>query len=158
MKKKKPDRVSPSYQQAKRIGIVFSFENESFHEEVLNLVERIMNDGKSVETLTFIPKKQKNEEYDRPFFTDQDFSTKGKWKSENVMSFKATDFDYLISADLEINKFIRNILASSKAKCRVGHHAEEDEAYFELMINYSGRNTKEYLNQVYHYLTQMKNG
>jgi len=159
LKRNDTDRLSEPYEKAKHIGIVYTFSNDQQRHEVMKLVEKIVADGKSVQTLTFIPKSKKIEEFSLPSFTESDFSSKGKWKSEGVIDFRATVFDYLISTDQEINKYIRNILASSKAKCRVGSYSEAHEAYFELMINHSDNSDfAEFLHQIYHYIIQMKNG
>ena len=158
LKRNKTERDSESYANAKRIGLVYSYVNDGQHHQVDGLRQKLVADGKSVETLVFTPRALKLDDFHEPCFTELDYSSKGKWKKDHVVAFKTTAFDYLICLDEEINKYIRNILASSKAKCRVGGYAEGNEAFFEFMINQRDMTYAQYLEQLYHYITQLKNG
>lgn len=158
LKKHRARRGGPDYHQAKRIGIVYSHGQSGQPRRVMDLVKKLVRDGKSVDLLAYIPKKLKKDDYEWPSFSEGDLTSKGRWKNDQVLDFRSNDFDYLISTDLKINKFIRNILASSNAKCRVGRYFQGDEAYFELMINHSDQGTHDFHHEIYHYLTQIKHG
>ena len=64
-------------------------------------------------------------------------------------------FDYLFYIDNEPNPLIINLLAKSKAKCRVGRYADDIEPYFELMIE-SKDGVKGLIDSMYKYTTLLK--
>lgn len=158
LRRNKAIRIADGYRNAKSIGVLHGILNDKQASLVNDFNDRIKGDGKKVKELTFVGKMKKEDSYDFNHFAQNDLSTNGKWKKQEVIDFQKEPFDYLISLDWETNKFTRSILASSKAKCRVGHFEENNSEYFELMINHSDDNFQDYLDQVYHYLTSMRNG
>ncbi len=151
-------RISDGYQNARKIGLIYSQCEPERLEVIDDLIDKIKTSGKHVETMTYVPKVKKTETFDFPFFTENDFLPSGKWKKKEVENFKHEDFDYLISMDTQTNKYTRNILAASKAKCRVGKYEEGFDQYFELMIDHSENNFEAYADQLFHYLKNVRNG
>lgn len=151
-------RIADGYESASRIGVIYSYSDEAPLDSIGDFIKRIERDGKEVSTMSFISKAPKDESHDFAFFTERDLSANGKWKNEDVLVFVKEPFDYLISLDQENNKFFKHVLAASKAKCRVGCFEEDNSKYFELMINHGEDDYEAFLGQVYHYLTNMRNG
>jgi len=156
--KKDTLRGSDAYQSAKYFGVIYTRSNNAQFAEVNDFLASLEEDGKEVKTLAYIPKLEKGETPSFSHFTDKDFSSLGKWTKEEVEVFKNESFDYLISLDSTINKFSKNILATSKSKCRVGRYEEKTSNYFELMINHDGDNFRVFLEELYRYLKNVRNG
>jgi hypothetical protein len=151
-------RIADGYDQAVEIGVLYSLKEPKKMQRIQDFLQVLKRDGKKPVPLTFVPKVKKDEVHDYPHFTKKDLSTNGKWKNPLVKDFQEKPFDYLINLDWETNKFTRSILAVSKAKCRMGRFEEDNSKYFELMINHGDDNYDTYVDQVYHYLTNMRNG
>ena len=151
-------RVSDGYQSAQKIGILYNIGNRTQENLIKDFVQKLKSDGKKVKNLVFVSKAKKKDEFAFSFFTESDFKPSGKWKKPEVEEFKLTPFDYLVSLDWETNKYTRNILAGAKAKCRVGRYEENFSQYYELMLQHNDDNFEAYLDQLYHYLKNMRNG
>ena len=67
-------------------------------------------------------------------FSKKDFNWVGRCKQEGLKKFIKTDFDYLFSLNTSPFLPFDNILAQSKAKCRVGVFDDKRTDYFELMV------------------------
>jgi len=130
-------RSSMAYDTAETIGIVFSIDDIHKHEAIKSFIQNLEGDGKKVEVIAFLPKKKENHEFLFDFFTTKDISFWGNFTSDKVVDFASKPFDYLFYIDLESSPLIRNILAMSKAKCRVGKFSEENEPFCEMMIQTS---------------------
>lgn len=149
-KKSKVVRTSMAYSSAETIGLVFSIDDIQKHEVIKSFIQNLENDNKKVEALAFLPKKKENHEFLFDFFTNKDLNFWGSITSELVDNFTKKTFDYLFYIDLESNPIIRNILAKSKAKCRVGKFSTENEPYCEFMIQ-TENNIKSLVDEMYKY-------
>ena len=150
VKKNTVQRGSIAYQNVETIGIVFSIDDETKHKSIKRLIQQLEDDGKKVEVLAYLPKKKENHEFLFDFFTVKDLNFWGSFTSEKVAHFAARPFDYLLYIDIESNPFIRNILAMSKAKCRIGKFSEENEAFCEMMIQ-TANNIDSLVDEMYKY-------
>jgi hypothetical protein len=155
LRKKGTLRASISYKHAKSIGIIFSVEDKQKHDHIKELVRHLEQDGKKVEVLEFLPKKKENYEFLYDFFTIEDLSFWGKITSEKAIRFYNTPFDYLIYIDTELNPLVLNLLARSKAACRIGKFNEPDSNFFELMIEDQG-STKSLIDNIYKYTKALR--
>ncbi|MEQ8925117.1 MAG: hypothetical protein RLO81_04850 [Fulvivirga sp.] len=134
VKKNQAPRSSMNYNQVNDIGILFSINSVQKHEQIKHLIKTLENDGKKVEVLAFLPKNQENHEFLFDFFTAKEITFWGNIESDKVKSFINKSFDYLFYIDEESNLILRNILAQSKAKCRVAKYDEENALYSEMMV------------------------
>ena len=148
-------RSSTPYKQAQTIGIIFSVEDKQKHEDIKELVRNLEQDGKKVSVLEFLPRKKDNFEFLYDFFTVESLTFWGKIDSQHATSFSDSPFDYLFYIDNESNPLILNLLAQSKAKCRVGTYHELESSFYELMIEYKGA-TKTLISNMYNYTKQLK--
>jgi len=155
LKKNKIVRANIPYKQALTIGILFSVEDKKKHDDIKELIHKLEHDGKKVKVMEFLPNKKENYEFMFDFFTLKDVSFWGRIESPGAIKFHETPFDYLFCLDINPNAMILNMLARSKAKCRVGKFREEDKAFFEFMIDNVGH-TKGLIDGMYKYTTQMK--
>jgi hypothetical protein len=134
LKKNKAIRVSLPYKQALSIGVIFSVEDKSKHDEIKDFVKRLEQDGKQVVVMSFLPQNKDNYEFMYDFFTEKDLTFWGTLTSTAALKFADMPFDLLYYIDTSPNPYILNLLARSKAKCRVGKFWESGTPYFEMMI------------------------
>ena len=155
LKNNKSLRASLPYKQAKNIGIIFSVEDKQKHAEIKEFINHLETDGKQVKVLEFLPKKKENYEFLFDFFTVEDLSLWGSINSQPAEKFSETPFDYLFYVDNQSNPLVLNLLACSKARCRVGKFSENESPYFELMIESKGT-IKGLIDNMYKYTRQLK--
>src|SRR5262245_19434726 len=134
LRKKKSLRTSTPYKRSNSVGIIFSVEDRQKHHDIKDFITHLEQDGKQVKVLEFLPKKKENYEFLFDFFTVEDLTFWGKIDNAQADTFSQMQFDYLFYIDSAHNPLVLNLLAKSKAHCRVGRHHEENESYFELMI------------------------
>jgi hypothetical protein len=134
LKNNKTLRLSVPYQQAKSIGVIFSVEDKLKHDEVKDFVRKLEHDGKNVKVICFRPEGKDNYQFMFDYFTDEEFTFWGNITSESVNRFVGSSFDFLFYLDVTPNPLILNVIARSKAKCRVGQFWEKGKPFFELMI------------------------
>jgi hypothetical protein len=155
LKKKSAIRASIPYKHAKSIGIIFSVEDRLKHDQVKDFVRHLEQDGKKVQVLEFLPKKKENYEFLYDFFTVEDLSFWGKINSEKATRFSNTPFDYLFYIDTEHNPLVLDVLARSKAACRIGKSDGIDSEFFEFMIQDNGP-TKSLIDNFYKYTQSLR--
>lgn len=155
LKNNKSLRASIPYLQAKQIGVIFSVEDKQKHDDIKELIKNLEQDGKKVQVLEFLPKKKENYEFLFDFFTIQDLSFWGTINSTAAGKFSDAPFDYLFYVDKESNPLVLNLLARSKARCRVGKFNEHESPYYEMMIEQNGT-IRGLIDSMYKYTKQMR--
>lgn len=147
-------RATVPYSTAQRVGVLFTVEDEQKHSLIKDFIARLTNDGKQVQVLEFLPKKKDNPEFKFDFFSMQDLSFWGKVNNDRVNEFAKINFDYLFNIDTQANPFIQNILANSRAHCRVGRYDEASTEFYELMIETNGT-TQGLIDNMYSYTKKL---
>lgn len=155
LKKNKTKRVSLPFTEARHVGIIYTVEDRKKHDEIKDFIHQLERDGKKVQVLCFLPENKDNYEFLFDFFTVKDISFWGNITAANAIKFYSEPFDYLYYLDTIPNPIVENILARSKAKCRIGKHFENGQSYFELMIN-SLSGQKYLYDGMYKYSKQLK--
>lgn len=155
LRRNKSARENVPYTQAKTVGIIFTVEDMRKHNLIKELIKKLEHDGKKASVVCHLPKDKQNYEFLFDFFTGKDVSFWGNNTSEAALKFSSTAFDYLLYLDTEPNPLILNLLAQSKAKCRIGKFWEEGRPYFELMIeNMKGVN--DLIDGIYKYTSLLR--
>jgi hypothetical protein len=155
LKKNKAIRVSLPYKQAVNIGIIFSVEDKTKHEEIKEFIRHLEQDGKHVKVVCYLPKNTDNYEFMFDFFTDKDLSFWGNIISSTATSFAETPFDFLYYPDTTPNPMILNLVARSKARCRVGKFWDHGQDFFEMMFE-SNNGTRALIETMYRYTKALK--
>ena len=155
LRKNKAQRGSIAYKRAQTVGIIFSVEDRQKHEDIKEFIKSLELDGKKVKVLEFLPKKKENYEFLFDFFSDKDLSFWGNITSGEALRFSDTPFDYLFYVDKESNPLVLHLLATSKARCRVGRFAEPESQFFEMMIEHKGT-VKGLIDSMYKYSKQLR--
>ncbi len=128
-------RTSVPYGQAQHIGVIYSNDTPEKTKLAEKLKDLLQADGKKVKVLAY----DRNVEVQHlPFesFSKKDLSFWGNFNKQSIDNFNDTTFDFLYCLDNNPGEIIKNILAKSKAKCRVGI-CDDFEAYqntFELIV------------------------
>ncbi|MBX2917033.1 MAG: hypothetical protein KF856_17315 [Cyclobacteriaceae bacterium] len=155
LKKNRTLRSSKPYKQAVTVGILFTVEDKQKHTDIKEFIHQLEQDGKKVQVLEYLPEKKENYEFKFDFFTIKDINFWGTLQSATAEKFIQTPFDYLFYIDLRPNPIMLNVLANSKAHCRVGKFMDSQQAYLELMIEQNGTN-KGLIETIYNYTKQLR--
>lgn len=134
LKKNKTLHSSTPFKKAVSIGVLFTVETRSKHDAIKEFIKKVEGEGKTVSVLSFLPDKKENFEFLFNYFTKKDISFWGSVTSADALRFANTPFDFLYCFDEQPNPFVLNLLARSKAKCRVGHYQEGQEVFYEMML------------------------
>lgn len=151
LKKNKVSRTTTGYLRAKIIGIIFTVEGLDKHKAIKSFIKELENEGKNVEVLSYLGKGKDNYEFLFNFISYGDINIWGKLKNKAALKFSEKKFDYLFNIDHARNRIIENILARSKARCRIGVYVENNDAFYELMVNSKNNDNPEELIQTMHH-------
>ena len=155
LKKNDSIRTSLPYKQVQSVGILFSVEDKPKHDAIKDFIKQLQLDGKKVMVLEFLPKHKDNYEFMFDFFTVKDLTFWGKVESRDADKFIETPFDYLYCIDKNSNPLILHVLARSKARCRIGKFSQQDNPFFELMIEQNG-SVNNLIESMYKYTKQLR--
>ena len=140
-----------AYKTAKTAGIIYTTEDLKKHELIKKFIKDLENDGKQVSVLAYLPKGMQNFEFRFDYFTVNELTFWGKFESQIIQNFVGQPFDYLFYIDTESNLLIRNILAMSKAKCRIGNYDDENAGFCEMMVQGKEKTVDSLLSEMYKY-------
>lgn len=156
VKKPPVSRHSTPFEQVQHVGILFSFRDKKKYQEISRLVEELKAQGKKVQVLGYKPKEIDNPEFRFDFFEEDDLSFFGKLESDSINTFLSEQFDYLFFLDKEASLYMENILARSKAHCRVAINQPEDKrTLFELMIDPKSDSIRELIDEIMRYVKRI---
>ena len=148
-------RSSIPYHQANHIGIIFSNDKPEKSNRAEQLAGKYKADGKQVKVLAYDRNVQVKH---LPFesFSNKDINFWGSYINQSINQFSETPYDFLICLDDLPGKIVQNLIAKSKAKCRVGVLAAENtlQNLFELII-YSA-NDSNMVDSVYSYTKNIR--
>ena len=128
-------RFSRTFEEATAIGVICSY--KSLIEEngaIDEYIKKLRKNGKKVMPLVFHENSSKTEGISRNSFSKNDLNFFGIWKKDRVTTFVNKEFDFLIYLDLDYNLFVGNVIAKSKAHCRIGIYDENVKPFLEMMI------------------------
>ncbi len=133
-KVKRPAVKKLDYDNAKQIGLFYTWDNISKMDSIEQFKEQLINEGKEVSIFCFNPEKEEVNCL-HPLIGLEHISGFGKIKSPELDSFLAESFDYLILLDFELSEVSSFVMANSKAYYRIGNHSEQALSYFELLMH-----------------------
>ena len=148
-------RYNEAYIKAASIGLIFTVEDRQKHDHIKNLIRKFEHDGKKVKALAYLPPNQENYEFMFDFFTYREISFWGNITANSALEFADAPFDFLLYLDANPNDLIMNVVAKSKAKCRIGKFWKEGEPFFEMMIESRG-DSKALIEELYKYITALR--
>lgn len=128
-------RVNPSFSSARRIGILFSWENEKKEEAIDEFIKTMDLAGKDISIVCFFNNpKEIHHSFNHLILTRKDITIFGRIIKDDVAQFSNEKFDFLFHLDLHDNVFIENILAKTQSLCRVGRFDDHRKEYYDFMI------------------------
>jgi hypothetical protein len=154
LKKNKTLRSSTAFKKAVSAGVLFTVEDRDKHDAIKEVTRKLESEGKTVKVLCFLPEKKENFEFLYDYFTAKDVSFWGQLISNDATGFANSSFDYLYCFDENPNPMVLNLLARSKAKCRIGRFVEGNEKFFELMIQSKG--VRKLIDESLRYTTELR--
>lgn len=131
-KRLKRNNSAKPFNEAKSVGIFYTWEDNAKHEAVEKFAEFFRKD-KTTSILCFNPSKEPIDT-EHQTVSYNELSSLGKFNSEALTTFLEQPFDYLFLFDFDLNEVSRFTLNQTAAYFRVGVHSETDLDYFELMI------------------------
>ena len=150
-------RLTTPLSRAKNIGVLFCVEDKAKHQSINEFVNKLHKEGKNVHVLCYLPKGKENYEFRFDFFSRSDLSFWGNFTSPLVDDFLAKEYDYLFSIDQKTHFLIDNIIARSKAKCRIGLYQERHIQNLEMMLSLEDyKDIGKVLDQIYHYTSELQ--
>lgn len=155
LKKNKTPRYNEAYRKAVSIGVIFTVEDRQKHDQIKNLIRKLEHDGKQVKSLAYLPAHQENYEFLFDFFTYREISFWGNITASSAIAFAESPFDFLLYLDTTPNELILNLIAKSKAKCRIGKFWTDGEPFFEMMVESHG-DAKALIDDLYRYTTALR--
>lgn len=109
-----------SMRVASKVGILFQADNAGERDAVQAYAEKLKNEGKDVQLLGFLNKRNHQVNYLFPYISHKDVTWFGKPKGGTIGYFIKYPFDILINfAPKELMPF-EYISALSRAGCRIG--------------------------------------
>lgn len=144
---------------AKNIGIIYNLDDERDSHKLLRFIKYLKEEFgvRKISAITYFEGKE------MPSFliansSLQCFVTKDlTWRNEPVkdvcLDFIEQDFDLLIDVSNQFVIPLKSILVDSKAKFKVGKYSEENEAYYDFMIDSKHIDFHDFTKELVEYLT-----
>ena len=138
LKNEKVAHYNSNLQRANSFGVLYSYESQQKQDAVQKLIRVLKSMGKQPKILCYTTPQDKETSANLLYtFNHTCLPTFGAIKSDYITHFMATPFDYLFCLDLQPNAIINYLLATSKAKCRIGNFDEQRTSLFEIMVSFS---------------------
>lgn len=153
----KRETNSISLNNAKRIGVLFTGEDDAMLRAVGKFIDQLRKEGKSVRSMGFVPREKVaatlRTASSLEFFTQEDLNWYFRPQSRHAVSFVEEPFDLLIDLRMQRRIATPYMVALSVAKFKVGCYHEEDIGLHDLMIRAeSGMGMEEFIDHLRHYL------
>lgn len=151
-----------TFEKAKSIGILYDSTNEKHFELVKKYVKEVREvHHKEVVALGFYNQKElppmRFSKLGLDFFTLKDLNWYHKPMTAVVKNFVQRDFDILIDLHLVNSIPFQYILASSKAKFKIGKYDRLFTPFYDFMLSVSDDTSfSQFLDQVIHYLNSLR--
>ena len=143
---------------AKSVGILYPLFDVSDYNEIEVFVSSLQHQQKEVKALGFVDNKNLISRFlpklSYDYFSWHELNWFYKPSGMKVRDFMFQEFDLLIDLSLKDFLAIKFIMGLSLAHCRIGRYAEQNRAFYDLMIDSRPYfSLHEYIAQVCHYLT-----
>ncbi|MCA1761722.1 MAG: hypothetical protein ABR574_06670 [Cryomorphaceae bacterium] len=152
-----------NFDDARSVAILYREKGESFYILVKQYVKYLREEHgiRNILALCYIDDKKQvpywhvhRLKFD--FFTGGDVDWRFHPNCDQVKNFNKEEFDILIDFEKDPCLPLRFVLAESKARFKVGYYNEENEPFYDMMINAGSEETfDEYISQVNHYLKRI---
>lgn len=155
-KNKTSRACSLSYKDARKVGIIFTADDEVKHSLVKEFIKKLKKNDKDVEVICFLPKDKENHEFIFNFYTEKEISFWGKFTNPDVSKFAERTFDFLFCLDCNPHPLVEAVLGITKASCRVGCYTEGKDHFYEMMINPKRATTENLIDEIFRYIKVLR--
>lgn len=126
------------FDAAKKIGILYDCSQEDHYREVVNLVKRLEQQGKTVHALGFVRHKEMPQytmaQLNFSYCHRSDFSLTFKLKSPQLQNFSRAGFDLIMDLSPNDLFFMKFLAGLCNATFKAGTYTEEYVDLYDLMI------------------------
>lgn len=143
---------------ANSLAIIYNATNATDVELVKSLTHSLHQKNINIYTLGFVKSKTLNETQlstaNNNFFSLKDLNWYGLPNDLCINEFCNLNADILLNFDLDELPQLTYILAKSNAKFKVGRYSQQNETFYDLMINLPAENANldELIKQIFNYL------
>lgn len=148
------------FEESKKVLLFFTSQGNQKIVLVKALQNKLEREGKEVTCLYLVEKDEDkpdvhlDEGMER--ITVLDFSYFGKIEKLQVLEILKAHYDFVLHLDMESNIHCDLVLASCKARCRIGRYFENHEELYEMMVKVDNDKKINYLiDQIYHYTKEL---
>ena len=153
-----------NYSTAKSIGVIYPVTTTDYQDFVNKFIDFLREEVgfKSIISLGYCDTKQIpnfiiNQSIKYQYFTKSDLDMYNFGKSKEVKDFIKQDFEILIDFSRECINPIKHVVASSKSGLKIGRHSQENERYFDFMVDMNKTAPiSQFIKQVNTFLKQVK--
>ena len=145
--------------QSRSVAILFRVDSEHKHSIVKNYVKHLKEEEgiRRVLAIGMVEAKELPE-YLKPtvdfdYLTFKDVNFYHVPTGNTVRNFKDEEFDLLIDLERENVIPLKYLLNWGKAKMKVGFHVEENEPFYDLMMDVKTHDLVDYIGQLNYYLS-----
>jgi hypothetical protein len=161
---KRNDRKSSfiSISEAKSVGIIFNSTDTTTIQTILECKSSLEKSGKKIIILGVGSKNQTlpgsiNGDHIK-FISNKDCNWLGLPRPEAAADFLQTNLDLLFDFSNGDNFILQYILSLSNAKMIIGHDIEHSGRFYDFIIKKGQQiNLKNHIENIFHYLNQIKN-
>ena len=152
-----------NFTNAHSVGIIYNIKNPDYQVFINKYVDYLREEigFKTITTLGYNQKKGHPHflkigiKY--KFFSKNELDWRNFPKGVEVENFCNEKFDILIDLTRNFAVPLRYVLVKSKAKLKIGRYSEENEKYYDFMVDVSeDTSVSEYIKQVNHFLNNVK--
>lgn len=148
------DKELKPYRIARTVGIAYNAQkvNPKFMNKVIHYFESM---GKSVHTMGYVDEKEIRlfmPNYKEGYFCLADLDFWGLPKPDKIKRFVSSDYDYMISLDVEGELQVQALMAQCNAKARIGKHLEAFTFAHDFMIKSYAGTAEEFFEDLKKYL------
>lgn len=153
-----------NYSNAKSIGIIYSVTTTDYQDFIDKFIDYLRGEVgfKSIVSIGYcnnkeIPNFILDPSAKYKFFTKDNLDRNNFGNTKEVKDFIKQDFEILIDFSRENINPIKHIVASSKSGLKIGRHSEENEKFFDFMVEMNKTApTSQFIKQVNEFLKQVK--
>lgn len=146
---------------AKSIGLLIELKEETDYKKLLNFIKLLKGDYgvRNVSSIAFYNNKEEasflQAKLSFDFFLATDVNWRREPQKEACNIFMNEKFDVLIDLTDSFSIPLRRILLTSKAQFKVGRFSEENQMYYDFMIDSNKSNFTQFTQEVVRYLTMI---
>lgn len=146
---------------AKNVGLLIELKDETDYKKLQKFIKVLKGDYgvRNVSAMAFYNYKEEasflQSKLSFDFFLSSDVNWRREPLKKSCENFKNEKFDILIDLTDEFSIPLRNLLLQSTSKFKVGKFSEQNQPYYDFMIDGAQSNFSQFTQEVTRYLTMI---